>query len=122
MTALARLRQLLEGLAAQPPAPPAVTVTPELAQRIRTLIESEMYEYRERTMFWPEGAVTELIAELATRGALEALNVPGPAATEATQPVMLRDPCPRCEGSPTRIPRTAMTDHMRTHHPEEQQP
>lgn len=44
-----------------------------------------------------------------------------PAATEPATPaavVEVRDPCPRCEGSPTRIPRHAMTDHMRTHHPE----
>lgn len=40
---------------------------------------------------------------------------PTPAAVE------VRDPCPHCEGSPTRIPRHAMADHMRTHHPEEQQ-
>lgn len=50
-------------------------VSPELSERIRALIESEVYEYRERTMFWPEtGGVTQEIARLAARGALEALT------------------------------------------------
>lgn len=53
-------------------------VSPDLAERIRTLIESEMYEYRERTCFWPEGGITAEIARLATRGALEALAATGP--------------------------------------------
>ncbi|MEU8756244.1 hypothetical protein AB0C88_37730 [Streptomyces chartreusis] len=51
-----------------------VTVTdPEyLRQQLHAAIESEVYEYRERTMFWPEtGGVTEEIARLATRGAME---------------------------------------------------
>lgn len=46
-----------------------------LPDRLRTLVESEVYEYRERTMFWPEtGGITEEIARLATRGALEAID------------------------------------------------
>ncbi|MCZ4513498.1 hypothetical protein O3Q52_36205 [Streptomyces sp. ActVer] len=90
------------------------------------------------------------------RHVAEAHGEPGPAATEATEPVVsvhgardltpdaregldaligvakkritedspaaaveVRDPCPRCEGSPALIPRHAMTDHMRAHHPEE---
>lgn len=31
---------------------------------------------------------------------------------------ILRDPCPRCESSPTRIPRQLMTEHVATAHPE----
>ncbi len=44
-----------------------------------------------------------------------------PARTTANNPVVLRDPCPYCEDCPL-IPRHAMADHMREHHPEEQQP
>jgi hypothetical protein len=42
---------------------------------------------------------------------------PSPAAA-----IEVRDPRPRCEGSPTLIPRQLMADHMRDTHPEEQQP
>lgn len=48
----------------------------DIAEQLRTAIESEMYEYRERTMWWPEtGGITEEIARLATRGGLEALQL-----------------------------------------------
>jgi hypothetical protein len=40
-------------------------------------------------------------------------------ATTPATPVVLRDPCPRCEDCPL-IPRHHMADHMREHHPEEQ--
>jgi hypothetical protein len=54
------------------PATTEATDTPNLAERIHTAIESEIYEYRERTMWWEEtGGVTEEIARLATRGAME---------------------------------------------------
>ncbi|MER6350600.1 hypothetical protein ABT186_01790 [Streptomyces sp. NPDC001634] len=42
-----------------------------LRQRIAAEVESEVYAYRERTMWWEEtGGVTQEIARLATRGAL----------------------------------------------------
>ncbi|MFD4547233.1 hypothetical protein [Streptomyces sp. NPDC058466] len=45
-----------------------------LREQIARAVESEVYEFRERTMFWPEtGGVTEEIARLATRGAMKAL-------------------------------------------------
>lgn len=40
-------------------------------EQLHAAIESEVYEYRERTMFWPEGGITTEIARLATRGAME---------------------------------------------------
>jgi hypothetical protein len=51
-----------------------------LEERIRAAIEREVYEYRERATLWGETeGVTEEIARLATRGALEALGMPAPA-------------------------------------------
>lgn len=48
-----------------------------LREQLHAAIESEVYEYRERSMWWPEtGGVTQEIARLATRGALEALGMP----------------------------------------------
>jgi hypothetical protein len=56
------------------PATEAATQATDLQECIREQVESEVYEYRERTMFWPEtGGVTEEIARLATRGAMEAI-------------------------------------------------
>jgi hypothetical protein len=56
------------------PTTEAATQATDLQERTRAEIESEIYEYRERTMFWPEtGGVTEEIARLATRGAMKAL-------------------------------------------------
>jgi hypothetical protein len=53
-------------------------MTDHLRDRIAAAVESEIYEYRERTMFWEEtGGVTQEIARLATRGALEALLATG---------------------------------------------
>jgi hypothetical protein len=52
----------------------AVTAVPApagLREQLHAAIESEMYEYRERTMFWEEGGITTEIARLATRGAME---------------------------------------------------
>lgn len=58
--------------------PPAAETEPNnparLREQIRATIESEIYEYRERTMFWEEGGITTEIARLATRGAMEALD------------------------------------------------
>ena len=45
---------------------------------------------------------------------------PGPAPTNPAAAVEVRDPCPRCEGTPALIPRTDMAGHMRVHHPEEE--
>ena len=46
--------------------------TAGLREQLHAAIESELYEYRERTMWWPEtGGVTQEIARLATRGAME---------------------------------------------------
>lgn len=42
-----------------------------LREQIQAAIESEVYEFRERTMWWPEGEITKEIARLATRGAME---------------------------------------------------
>lgn len=85
----------------------------DLAEQLRTAIESEMYEYRERTMWWPEtGGITEEIARLATRGALEALGL-----TEPVPPAP-RDPCPHCEASSDRIPRAELGQHIADVHPE----
>lgn len=39
--------------------------------QLQAAIESEVYEFRERTMWWPEGEITKEIARLATRGAME---------------------------------------------------
>jgi hypothetical protein len=52
------------------------TPLPEhIREQLRAAIESEVYEYRERTMLWEEtGGVTEEIARLATRGAVKALT------------------------------------------------
>lgn len=74
-----QVRRLLDDLTAalEPQEDEPATDRPEaaLAERVRSLVESEVYEYRERTMFWPEtGGVTEEIARLATRGALEAVK------------------------------------------------
>lgn len=41
------------------------------------------------------------------------------ARTITNNPVVLRDPCPRCEDCRF-VPRQLMADHMREHHPEEQ--
>lgn len=59
-----------------PDNPAASENTPNnpLEEQLRAAIESELYEYRERAMWWPEGAITGEIARLATRGALEALG------------------------------------------------
>lgn len=52
-----------------------MTEQPDLATQISDEIESEIYAYRERTMFWPEtGGITEEIARLATRGAKKAIG------------------------------------------------
>lgn len=57
------------------PAAETSTQAADLQECIRAEIESEVYEYRERTMFWPEtGGVTEEIARLATRGAMKAIE------------------------------------------------
>lgn len=62
-----RIRSLLH----EQPAPAATQAT-DLNEQVQAAIESEIYEYRERTMFWPEtGGVTQEIARLATRGAME---------------------------------------------------
>jgi hypothetical protein len=53
---------------------PAPRGSEGLREQLLTLVESEMYEYRERTGFWPEGGVTTEIARLACRGALEAIT------------------------------------------------
>ncbi|MFI8301537.1 hypothetical protein ACIGCZ_37145 [Streptomyces nigra] len=68
--ARAKLAEALEG------ATPATATIPELLpEQLREAIESEVYEYRERTMLWEEtGGVTEEIARLATRGAMKALT------------------------------------------------
>jgi hypothetical protein len=42
-----------------------------LRDQLQAAIESEVYEFRERTMWWPEGEITKEIARLATRGATE---------------------------------------------------
>ena len=56
---------------------------------------------------------------------LAATYEPVPAAANTTgnpaAAVEVRDPCPRCEGSPTLIPRQQMAGHMRDEHSEEQQ-
>ncbi|MCX4809025.1 hypothetical protein OG601_47170 [Streptomyces sp. NBC_01239] len=59
-----------------PDNPPTSSDAPDnpLEERIRALIEDEMYEYRERAMWWPEGEIAKEIARLATRGAMEALT------------------------------------------------
>lgn len=55
-------------------------------EQIEAAIESEIYEYRERTTLWDEtDGITEEIARLATRGALAALRHAAPAATQATE-------------------------------------
>jgi hypothetical protein len=48
--------------------------TAGLREQLAATIESEIYEYRERTMLWEEGGITTEIARLATRGAMEALD------------------------------------------------
>jgi hypothetical protein len=58
---------------------PATRTTPnnpaEQREQVTAAIEHEVYEYRERTMLWGETeGVSEEIARLATRGALEALT------------------------------------------------
>jgi hypothetical protein len=58
-------------------APPnASRVEPDdLREQLHAAIESEVYEYRERSMWWPEtGGVTQEIARLATRGAMSVLG------------------------------------------------
>lgn len=62
---------------------PNNSTPPALREQLHAAIESEMYEYRERTMFWEEcGGVTEEIARLAARGAMEVLaEQPAPAWT-----------------------------------------
>lgn len=61
-------RSVLEGASPEPTLPQH----PGHREQLHAAIESEMYEYRERTMWWPEtGGVTEEIARLATRGAME---------------------------------------------------
>jgi hypothetical protein len=70
--------------------PPAAETEPNnpagLREQIRATIESEIYEYRERTMFWEEGGITTEIARLATRGAMEALDSTRPPAAAWTPP------------------------------------
>lgn len=50
------------------------TPSSTLTAQLHKLVEEEMYAYRERTGFWPEGGVTTEIARLAARGALEAIT------------------------------------------------
>jgi hypothetical protein len=47
------------------------TADNSLRDQLQAAIESEVYEFRERTMWWPEGEITKEIARLATRGAME---------------------------------------------------
>jgi hypothetical protein len=57
------------------PATSSDTADNSLRERLAAAVESEIYEYRERTMFWEEtGGVTEEIARLATRGAMTTLE------------------------------------------------
>lgn len=97
----AQMGLIAEGHPLHPGPGPEKTDTAQLAERIRAEVESEVYEYRERTMFWPEtGGVTEEIARLATRGALKALDEAAPAATQATEAQNLReqnDPAARAD-------------------------
>ncbi|MFD9630109.1 hypothetical protein [Streptomyces violascens] len=71
---------------------------PDLRQQYAAEIGDEIYEYRERTMFWEEGGVTEEITRLAVRGAmtvrdaeLEQLRAQLAALTE-----IARGYCPHC--------------------------
>jgi len=52
---------------------PTSSDTPDnsLRDQLQAAIESEVYEFRERTMWWPEGEIAKEIARLATRGAME---------------------------------------------------
>lgn len=73
-----------EGYDGECPCPPScdccqvtARTTPDnpLRDQLAEAIESEIYEYRERTMFWGETVgVTQEIARLATRGAMEAIE------------------------------------------------
>jgi hypothetical protein len=56
------------------PATSSDTADNPLREQIAAAVEDEIYEYRERTMFWEEGGVTTEIARLATRGAMEAVE------------------------------------------------
>lgn len=53
------------------PATSSDTADNPLREQVQASIESEVYEFRERTMWWPEGGITQEIARLATRGAME---------------------------------------------------
>lgn len=57
------------------PADTTVALATDLHEQVRAAIEDEVYEYRERTMFWEEtGGVTQEIARLAARGVMRVLQ------------------------------------------------
>ena len=62
--------------------------------------------YREQPFCWP-CADCRCNQVLCVRTGINDPAVSSTAAADNPAPVMLRDPCPRCEGSPTLIPRHA---------------
>lgn len=76
-----------------------------LAEQLRTAIEHEVYEYRERTMLWGETeGVTEEIARLATRGALSILQANPAPIRDLIDTALRTTPRADCADWPAREP------------------